>query len=129
MRPALQWRDTAAAVLDCRLQIKLPGALRLFSLLCHPACGLSGAAVVGWSLYEPTMARMLKKTLDGRYIVRIKGQMSAQDLRRLEKLCGPALEQKTIPLTLLFERPSSIDESARAYLERLVERGAVLVLR
>jgi hypothetical protein len=72
------------------------------------------------------MARIWVKPAHGRYIVTMSGHLSARDLRRLERLCGPALEQQQLPLTLRLRRASSIDQSARAYLDHLVERGAVV---
>jgi hypothetical protein len=72
------------------------------------------------------MARIWMKAVGGRYLVTMSGHLSARDLRRLEQLCGPALEQPTLPLTLRLKPAVSIDAPAQAYLHRLVERGAVL---
>lgn len=72
------------------------------------------------------MARMRVNSLGGRYLVTMTGQLSGRDLRRLEQLCGPALEQKDIPLTVCLDRTTSVDQSARAYLDRLMQRGAVV---
>ncbi len=73
------------------------------------------------------MARMRLTSAEGRYCVTLRGQLAAQDLRRLEQLCGPALEQRTAPLTLRL-KVTSVDNPARTYLERLVRRGAMLVI-
>ena len=72
------------------------------------------------------MARMSVKTACGRYCITLSGHLSSRDLRRLEQLCGPALEQQTTPLTLRLTRITSADQSAQAFLDRLVQRGAVL---
>lgn len=70
------------------------------------------------------MARMHLKSVDGRYVVSLSGSLSGRDLRRLEQLCGPALEQPTIPLTVCLNSETSMDRSAQAYLDRLEARGA-----
>lgn len=72
------------------------------------------------------MARLRLSIGEGRRVVRISGAFSSQDLRRLEQLCGPALEQRTAPVTLSVAHGSTIDDSARAYLDRLIARGAIL---
>ena len=46
---------------------------------------------------------------------------------RLERLCAAALEHESVPLTLRVKRQSTLDPAARAYLARLVDRGAVLL--
>jgi hypothetical protein len=73
------------------------------------------------------MARMRLTLIDGRYCVSVRGSMTGRDLRRLERLCGPALERPVVPLTVQFRRSSDVDVAAQAYLERLVRRGAVLI--
>ena len=73
------------------------------------------------------MARMRLTLIDGRYCVRVRGSMTGRDLRRLERLCGPALERPVVPLTLQLRGSSDVDVAAQAYLERLVRRGAVLI--
>ncbi len=54
----------------------------------------------------------------------LQGQVSAADLKRLERACRYALEHKLVPLELDIERVTSIDDPARFYLERLRARGA-----
>ena len=73
------------------------------------------------------MARMRLKLIDGRYCVNLYGCVTGRDLRRLERLCGPALEHPVVPLTLRLDRASSVDAAAEIYLERLVRRGAVVI--
>jgi hypothetical protein len=50
---------------------------------------------------------------------------SAEDLRRLEPACGPALEQRDTALEVDVD-VSGIGETSRLFLVRLVGRGAVL---
>jgi hypothetical protein len=76
---------------------------------------------------EIGMARIRLKLMDGRYCVKMFGCVTARDLRRLERLCGPALERPVVPLTLRLAPSSSVDVVAQTYLERLVRRGAVLI--
>ena len=73
------------------------------------------------------MARMRVRSADGRYFVTVTGQLRGRDLGRLERACGPALEHRHPPLTLRLSAVRAIDEPARTYLERLVERGAVVL--
>lgn len=70
---------------------------------------------------------MRVKSADGRYLVTVSGQLRGRDLRRLERACGPALEQEYPPLTVQLAAPVS-DASARRYLERLAERGALVLI-
>lgn len=74
------------------------------------------------------MARMRLTSAAGRYCITVSGRLAAQDLRRLEQLCGPALEYRTPPLTLRLTSMTSLDDPARAYLNRLVRRGTLLVI-
>jgi hypothetical protein len=75
------------------------------------------------------MARMRLTVAHGRRVVRIRGSFTARDLRKFERLCGPALEQRTLPLTVRVGTDSRLDDSAQAYLDRLVARGAVVQFR
>lgn len=59
----------------------------------------------------------------------IAGHLSAADLRRLERTCAPALEHNPTPLDLRVDHLTGLDEPARLFLVRLVERGALLVGR
>ncbi len=73
------------------------------------------------------MARISVKHVDGRSCVTVSGQLSAADLRRLERACGAALEHKRVELELQLSQVSSMDAAARAFVQRLVDRGAILV--
>jgi hypothetical protein len=73
------------------------------------------------------MARMRVRSAYGRYQVTIAGKLGGRDLGRLERACGPALEQPRPPLTVRVAAVTAIDESAKAYLDRLMRRGAVVL--
>lgn len=59
--------------------------------------------------------------------VTVRGHLSAADLRRLERACGPALERKVIDIELCLTGVATMDAAARAFVQRLVDRGARLV--
>jgi hypothetical protein len=65
----------------------------------------------------------------GRCCVIVRGRLQASDLNRLEHLCGPALEHRTIPLDIHLEQVTEIDAAAQVYLDRLAARGAILYER
>jgi len=58
--------------------------------------------------------------------VTVRGALSAGDLRRLERACGRALEEREMALELDLDVTAGVDEPARLYLDRLIRRGAVL---
>lgn len=74
------------------------------------------------------MAKLRVKTTNGRYFVTVTGQLGGRDLGRLERACGPALEQQRAPLTIRLAAVAGIDEPAKTYLERLAARGAVVLI-
>ena len=74
------------------------------------------------------VAKLRVKTTNGRYFVTVKGQLRGRDLGRLERACGPALEQQRPPLTIRLAAVAAIDEPAQSYLERLAARGAVVLV-
>ena len=73
------------------------------------------------------MARVTVRSAEGRFWVTVTGSLRGRDLRRLERACGPALEQPCAPLTIRLAEVSPIDETAATYLRRLVARGAVVL--
>ena len=73
------------------------------------------------------MARMRVTSAEGRYQIMVTGNLEGRDLGRLERACGPALEQRHPPVTIRFSAGAAIDSSAKAYLDRLIRRGAVVV--
>jgi hypothetical protein len=58
--------------------------------------------------------------------VTVSGQLAAGDLRRLEHVCGPALEQSRLALELDLRDVTGMDEPARLFLDSLRRRGAVV---
>lgn len=74
------------------------------------------------------MARMRVRWAEGRYWVTVIGKLRGRDLGRLERACGPALEQQRPPLTIRLAAVADIDEPAKTYLERLAARGAVVLV-
>ena len=83
-----------------------------------------------WSVHlsaRAPVAKMRVRSADGRYVVTVTGQLQGRDLGRLERACGPALEHRHPPLTVRLAAPV-IDEPARRYLERLAERGAIVLV-
>jgi hypothetical protein len=70
---------------------------------------------------------MRVRTHRGWVHVTVTGDLGGRDLRRLERACGPALEQSRAPLTVRLDSVAGIDRSAKAYLDRLMARGAVVV--
>jgi len=61
------------------------------------------------------------------YRATLKGRLTARDLKRLERACGLALVEKHLPLEVNLQGVTSLDDSARAYLDRLCARGATLI--
>lgn len=57
----------------------------------------------------------------------MSGHLRGRDLRRLERLCGPALEYESPPLTLRMKSNTTTDDAARAFLDHLIDRGALLL--
>ena len=74
------------------------------------------------------MARMRVKSTEGRYQVTVTGKLGGRDLGRLERACGPALEQPRPPLTVRLAAVTAIGDTAQAYLDRLLQRGAVVLI-
>jgi anti-anti-sigma regulatory factor len=61
------------------------------------------------------------------YRLVIKGALAARDLKRLEHACRDALQHKSVPLEIDVSDVTSMDDSARTYLGRLLARGASLL--
>ena len=75
------------------------------------------------------MARIQVRAGRDTYRVRLQGLLRAKDLGRLERACGRALERDRVPLVLDTTALTGMDETARAFVERLKRRGAELVER
>jgi hypothetical protein len=73
------------------------------------------------------MAKLSVKSSNGRYVVTITGHLSGRNLRTLEQACGPALEQRPLPLTFRVAPSCTFDQPAQAYLDRLARCGALMV--
>ena len=73
------------------------------------------------------MAKMRVTCAAGRYHVIVTGTLEGRDLRRLERACGPALEQRQPPVTIRFSAGAAMDAPAKAYLDRLMRRGALVL--
>jgi hypothetical protein len=73
------------------------------------------------------MARVTLRSAHGHYWITISGRLTGRDLRRLERACGPALEQPVLPVTIRLADLETIDGPAQAFLNRLACRGAVLL--
>ena len=84
-----------------------------------PPSGLELAA-------DQCVASIRVRVRNGRHRVTVRGQLQAEDLRRLERACGRALEHRTLPLELRVRDVVSMDESAQLFVDSLVRRGAVL---
>jgi hypothetical protein len=72
------------------------------------------------------MARISVRARRDQYWITVTGRLSAADLRRLERACGPALEQRRAPITLRLQGVRDMDNAARGFLQRLVDRGATI---
>lgn len=75
---------------------------------------------------SPHVAKLARRLDDGRWRVTVVGRLEASDLRRLERTCAPALEHYPTPLDLELDRLTGLDEPARLFVSRLMERGATL---
>jgi hypothetical protein len=75
------------------------------------------------------MARISVRVVCGRRRISVRGHLGSGDLRRLERACGRALEQKLIPVDLCLAPDVTVDESATAFLTVLADRGAAIVNR
>lgn len=73
-----------------------------------------------------TVAILSVRLSNGKRLVTVRGRLTARDLRRLERACGPALEQREVPLELRLSDHGNMDEAAQVFLAGLIRRGAVL---
>ena len=70
------------------------------------------------------MATIAVTRLGARLQIALDGRVTARDLKRLERACHDALQQKDLPLELKLDGVSFIDGAAQAFIERLRIRGA-----
>lgn len=61
------------------------------------------------------------------YFVSVTGRLGRGDLKRLQAVCGQALERPTPLLEVRLTDATAIDPDARAFLERLRARGAIII--
>lgn len=61
--------------------------------------------------------------------VLVSGRLSAADMGRLEHACAPALTTESAALELDLRGMTDADRTARALIERMVHRGAVVSRR
>jgi hypothetical protein len=74
------------------------------------------------------VASIRARVVQGKRRVTVKGRLVAADLRRLERACGPALEQRELSLEVRFVEAEVGDEPARLFLQNLAKRGADFTL-
>lgn len=72
------------------------------------------------------MARIAAAETAAGHTVTVRGRLVAADLQRLERACGPALEHRDLHLVIVFREATIGDAASRAYVDRLLARGAVL---
>jgi hypothetical protein len=72
----------------------------------------------------PVMARIHVGHAGDISRITVKGRLGAGDLKRLERACGTALQERFVPLELDIQQVISVDDAADAYLDRLHARGA-----
>jgi hypothetical protein len=75
------------------------------------------------------MAHISVTAKNSRRIVTVQGDLTAADLQRLERACGPALERQSPELELVIRNGVIGDSAAQAYVARLRARGVVVQLR
>jgi hypothetical protein len=61
------------------------------------------------------------------YFVSVEGRLGRRDLKRLGALCGRALEHRPPLLEVRLTGANAIDADARAFVERLRTRGAIII--
>jgi hypothetical protein len=70
------------------------------------------------------VAKIAVARIGNTFRIRLRGRLTAGDLKRLERACGLALQQKLVPLELDIGNVTAVDDTAQAYLNRLLARGA-----
>ncbi len=70
------------------------------------------------------VARIRARVQEGRLHVVVSGPLGAADLRKLERSCGPALEERDVALDVMARDVSTLDEASRLFLVGLTRRGA-----
>jgi anti-anti-sigma regulatory factor len=70
------------------------------------------------------MARIRTAQRQSHTVVIVSGRLRAQDMRRLEHACSPALTTARMQLTVDLTDVTEIDQAAEALLRRMANRGA-----
>jgi hypothetical protein len=70
------------------------------------------------------MATITSRVVQGKSLVVVRGRLQAKDLRRLERACGRALEQRDLALEVRLTDAEVGDEPSRLFLQHLMRRGA-----
>lgn len=73
------------------------------------------------------MATFARRMTKGRWRIAVRGALRVTDLRRLERVCAPALEQYPVPLDIEVDTLQALDEPSRRFVVCLLRRGAALV--
>jgi hypothetical protein len=72
------------------------------------------------------MASIRTTVADNRYYVSVRGLLLDNEVRLLERACGPALEQRELRLTVDLD-DTRVPPAACVFLRRLQARGASVV--
>jgi anti-anti-sigma regulatory factor len=72
------------------------------------------------------MARIRTAQRQSNTVVIVSGRLRAQDMRRLEHACAPALTTEQMQLTVDLSRVTEMDQAAEALLRRMAHRGALI---
>jgi len=72
------------------------------------------------------VARISRTIADGKYYVTVLGRLTRSDLKRLERMCGPALEHRELALEIRLTDSMAFDASTLFFLRQLRSRGAVV---
>ena len=74
-----------------------------------------------------SMARLRTTRRAGEIRIAFAGRLTADDMGRLERACAEALTHDPVRLHLDLARVTELDETARALVESLQRRGAIVV--
>jgi anti-anti-sigma regulatory factor len=75
------------------------------------------------------MAQIRASTREQNTLVTVRGRLGARDMRRLEHACSPALTSAHLALVVDVTRVTDMDAAARAHLQRMASRGALILDR
>ena len=75
------------------------------------------------------MARIRATHRAERSVVIVTGRLTGSDTGRLEHACSPALTVPSVSLEIDVRGVTHTDESAAAWLQRMIRRGAIVITR